>query len=286
MNQKIIKLFDEYTHKPLTRSIFLEKLLKLTGSTLAMNMALSGLEGNYASAEIVPENDPDLKTEWVSFISNGKEIKGYLVMPKKLKKKVGAVMVVHENRGLTPHIKDLTRRVAKAGYISMGIDALSEFGGTPSNEDEGRGLIAKLDPKANLENMLAGLDFLRNHKKANGRTAVVGFCWGGAMANTLAVNDSNLNAAVAYYGRQAAVEEVSRIKAALLLHYAEQDDRVNAGMAAFESALKKEKKTFQAFVYPGVQHAFNNDSSPARYNKEAADLAWSRTLEHFKKYLS
>ncbi|MFL0161245.1 dienelactone hydrolase family protein [Aquirufa salirivi] len=285
MDQKIINLFDEYTHKPLKREVFLAKLSKLAGGTAAALAILPMLEGNYAMANQVSVQDADLLMEDVSYPSKNCIMKGYLVQPKSSKGKLGAVLVIHENRGLTPHIKDVTRRIAKAGYIALGIDALSPFGGTPANEDEGRALFAKLDAVQNLENIKSGLDYLRGLKNSNKKTGVVGFCWGGGMVNSMAVMDPELTAAVAYYGRQAEVADVPKIKAKLMLQYAGLDERINAGIPAFEEALKANKKDYQLFVYEGAQHAFNNDSSPARYNAEVAKLAWTRTMGLFEQTL-
>lgn len=285
MDQKIIDLFDEYTHKPLKREVFLAKLSKLAGGTAAALAILPLLEGNYAMANQVSVQDADLLMEEISYPSKNCTMKGYLVQPKLAKGKLGAVLVIHENRGLTPHIKDVTRRIAKAGYIALGIDALSPFGGTPNNEDEGRALFAKLDVVQNLENIKSGLDYLRGLKNSNKKMGVVGFCWGGGMVNSMAVMDPELNAAVAYYGRQAEVADVPKIKAKLMLHYAGMDERINAGIPAFEEALKSNKKDYQLFVYEGAQHAFNNDSSPARYNAEVAKLAWTRTMGLFDQTL-
>ncbi|MHA8086863.1 dienelactone hydrolase family protein [Aquirufa sp. Wall-65K1] len=285
MDQKIINLFDEYTHKPLKREVFLAKLSKLAGGTAAALAILPMLEGNYAMANQVSVQDADLLMEDISYPAKNCTMKGYLVQPKLSKGKLGAVLVIHENRGLTPHIKDVTRRIAKAGYIALGIDALSPFGGTPANEDEGRALFAKLDAVQNLENIKSGLDYLRGLKNSNKKTGVVGFCWGGGMVNSMAVMDPELNAAVAYYGRQAEAADVPKIKAKLMLQYAGLDERINAGIPAFEEALKANKKDYQIFVYEGAQHAFNNDSSPARYNAEVAKLAWSRTMGLFDQTL-
>ena len=212
-------------------------------------------------------------------------MKGYLVSPKNQTVPLGAVMVIHENRGLTPHIKDVTRRVAKAGYIALGIDALSPFGGTPENEDEGRALFPKLDVGQNIENLKSGLDYLRSLKNCNGKTATVGFCWGGGMANAMAVIDPQLKAAVPYYGRQPNAADVPNIKAKLLLQYGGLDERINEGIPAFEEALKANKIDYKVYVYEGAQHAFNNDSSPARYNADVAKLAWERTLGLFSEVL-
>jgi carboxymethylenebutenolidase len=285
MDQRIINLFDEYTHKPLKREDFLAKLTKLAGGTAAAMAILPMLEGKYALANQVSEEDEDLTMEDISYASKNCTMKGYLVMPKKAKGKLGAVLVVHENRGLTPHIKDVTRRIAKAGFIALGIDALSPFGGTPAYEDEGRAMFPKLDPTQNIENIKSGLDYLRALKNSNKKTGCVGFCWGGAIANAMAVSDPLLNAAVPYYGRQAAAVDVPKIKAKLMLQYAGMDERVNEGIPAYEAALKENKIDYKLYIYEGAQHAFNNDSSPARYNAEVAKLAWDRTIAFFKEEL-
>jgi carboxymethylenebutenolidase len=246
---------------------------------------LPALEGKYAFANKVSEQDEDLKIEDISYPSKNCTMKGYLVMPKNAKGKLGTVLVIHENRGLTPHIKDVTRRIAKAGYIALGIDALSPFGGTPANEDEGRALFPKLDAKQNVENLISGFGYLNELKNSNKKTACVGFCWGGGMVNDIAVNYPELDGGVAYYGRQAAAADVPKIKAKLLLQYGGLDERVNAGIPAYEEALKANKIDYKVYVYEGAQHAFNNDSSPARYNPEVAKLAWERTLALFADVL-
>lgn len=285
MDQKIINLFDEYTHKPLKREDFLARLIKMAGGTAAAMAILPQLEGKYAFANQISEEDEDLKIENISFASKNCTMMGYLISPKNQTVPLGAVMVIHENRGLTPHIKDVTRRVAKAGYIALGIDALSPFGGTPENEDEGRALFPKLDVGQNIENLKSGLDYLRGLKNCNGKTATVGFCWGGGMANAMAVVDPQLKAAVPYYGRQPNAADVPNIKAKLLLQYGGLDERINEGIPAFEEALKANKIDYKVYVYEGAQHAFNNDSSPARYNAEVAKLAWERTLGLFSEVL-
>jgi carboxymethylenebutenolidase len=285
MDQRIINLFDEYTHKPLKREDFLAKLTKLAGGTAAAMAILPMLEGKYAFANQVSEEDEDLAMEDILYTSKNCTMKGYLVMPKNAKGKLGAVLVVHENRGLTPHIKDVTRRVAKAGFIALGIDALSPFGGTPANEDEGRAMFPKLDPAQNIENIKSGLDYLRALKNSNKKTGCLGFCWGGAIANAMAVSDPLLHAAVPYYGRQAATVDVPKMKAKLMLQYAGMDERVNEGIPAYEAALKENKIDYKLYIYEGAQHAFNNDSSPARYNAEVAKLAWDRTIAFFKEEL-
>ena len=285
MDQRIINLFDEYTHAPLSRKEFLDRLLKLAGGTALAVAALSVLEPGYAAAATGATEAHDLKSEEVSWPGDGATVRGYLVHPKG-KKKRGAVVVIHENRGLTPHIKDVTRRVARAGYLALGVDALSVVGGTPTDEDKGRELTGQLDAGKNLNNYLAALTYLRARPDCNGLTGAVGFCWGGGLANQLAVHDPLLNAAVAYYGQQPRPEDVPGIKAAVLLHYGGLDQRINAGIPAYEAALKAAGTPYELFVYEGVNHAFNNDTSPARYNPAAAQLAWERTLRLFKAQLS
>lgn len=280
MDQKIINLYDSYIHSQLSRKDFMKKLAILTGSTALALTVLPLLESNYASAAIISNDEVD--SEMVSFVGVNGEMKGLLAMPKGNRKKLGTVVVIHENRGLTPHIKEVTKRVALAGYVALGVDALSPLGGTPEDEDKGRELIGKLDPNQNLQNYLKALAYLRDHQYGNGKTAVVGFCWGGAMSNKLAVADPKLNAAVAYYGSQVKAEDVPQIKASVMLHYGGLDERINAGIPAYEAALKENKIDYKVYVYEGVNHAFNNDSSPTRYNEAAAKLAWQRTLDLFK----
>lgn len=282
MNQEIINLFDEYTHKPLTRSDFMTRLAKLAGGTAAAIAILPLLEVNYANAMTIAEDDEDIITEDITYEGDGSTMKAYLAKPKKILGKIGAVLVIHENRGLNPHIKDVTRRVAKAGFIALGVDALSPLGGTPANEDEARGLFAKLDAPKNINNFVKGFDYLRSINESNGKTACVGFCWGGGLANQLAVNSPQLNAAVAYYGRQADTVDVPKIKASLMLHYGGLDERVNTGIPAYEIALKAAGIKHEIFIYEGANHAFNNDTAPTRYNAEVAKLAWERTLRLFK----
>jgi carboxymethylenebutenolidase len=285
MDQRIINLFDEYTHKPLTREDFLKRLARLTGSAAAALSVLPLLEVNYAHAAVVQEDDKDLAIEEVTYPGDGVTMKGYLARPKARGKR-GAVVVIHENRGLNPHIRDVARRVAKAGYLALAPDALSPFGGTPADEDEARNLIGKLEAPKNLNNFLRGFDYLRGRRESNGKTGCVGFCWGGAMANNLAVNAPQLAAAVAYYGRQPEAADVPKIKAAVQLHYGGLDERVNAGIPAYEEALKAAGTKYELYVYEGAQHAFNNDTAPTRYNAEAAKLAWDRTLRLFKDTLA
>ncbi len=285
ITQEMIRLFDEYTHRPLRRDEFLSQLARLAGGTAAAMTLLPALEGSYAASAQVAEDDPSIQISTAEFPSPNGTMKGYLVQPTKAQGPLGAVIVIHENRGLTPHIQDVTRRVAKEGFIALGIDALSLMGGTPTNEDEGRALIGKLDPKQNIENILSGLAFLRTLKNSNKKTGAIGFCWGGGLVNDLAVADPALTVGIPYYGRQVAAESVGKIKAHLMLHYAGLDERINAGIPAYEAALKANQVDYQLFVYEGAQHAFNNDSSPARYQEATAKLAWKRSMDFFKKYL-
>lgn len=282
MNQKIINLFDEYTHAPLTREVFMKRLAKLTGGMAAAMATLPLLEVNYAHAATVTPHDQDIVVSEVTYPGDGTEVKAYLAKPAA-PKATGAVVVIHENRGLNPHTKDVARRVAKAGFIGMAVDALSPFGGTPANEDEARELIGKLDVVQNRNNFLKGIEYLRSVPGSNGKTASVGFCWGGAMSGQLAVYDGALNGAVCYYGRQVAADDVPKIEARLQLHYGGLDERVNAGIPTFEKALKEAGKEYELYVYEGAQHAFLNDTAPTRYSPEAAKLAWDRTLRFFQE---
>lgn len=284
MDQQIINLYDEYTHKPLSRKEFMSRLVKLTGSAAVAMSALSLLEVNYAQAATVSEHDEDLILEDISYPGDGSTMKGYLARPKA-PGKYGSIVVIHENRGLNPHIKDITRRFAKAGFIALAPDALSPFGGTPENTDEARALFSKIEAPKNLNNFLKAFDYLKSRPESNGKTGAVGFCWGGGLVNQLAVNSPALLAAVAYYGMQPAAADVSKIKAQLLLHYAGLDTRINAGIPEYEAALKSAGVKYQLYIYEGVQHAFNNDTGGERYNPEAAKLAWGRTLDLFNKTL-
>ncbi|MCU0387110.1 MAG: dienelactone hydrolase family protein [Chitinophagaceae bacterium] len=284
MDKKIIQLYDEYTHKPLERSTFLKRLAVLAGSTAAAMAILPQLENNYAFAQTRDDNE-EIQTERVTWNVAGGEMKGYLAKPKKPGRYPG-IIVIHENRGLNPHIEDVVRRAALAGYIALGPDALSLLGGTPENADEARAMFAKLDAAQNIANFVAAVPFLMKRPECTGKVGCVGFCWGGAMANNLAVNSPDLKAAVAFYGRQAAAADVPKIKASLQLHYAGNDTRINEGIPAYEEALKAANVTYELYMYEGVDHAFHNDTSAARYNEAAAKLAWGRTMDFFKKHLA
>ena len=282
MDQKIIDLFDRYTHGGMNRRDFLERLTLLAGSSAAAVALLPVLENNYAHAELVAENDPAITAETAE-IAPG--IKGYLVRPAAAGT-YPAVLVIHENRGLNPHIKDVTRRMAKEGFIAFGGDYLTAAGGTPADEEKAREMIGALKPEDALAFSRAAIDALAKLPGSNGKVGAVGFCWGGGAVNALAVSgDPNLKAGVAYYGRQAPAAEVPKIAAPLMLHYASLDERINAGIAEFEAALKAGGKNYELHMYEGANHAFNNDTNAARYNKDASDLAWSRTVAFLKKYL-
>ena len=282
MDQRIINLYDEYTHKPLSRETFIKKLTRLTGSVTAAMAVLPLIEVNQAYAAVTP--DDDLFTEYISYPGVPAEMKAYVARPKE-NKKYAAIVVIHENRGLNAHIEDVARRAAKAGFLAIAPNALAPIGGTPSNEDEARTKFQELKAENNLQNFINVFDYLKTRNDCNGNYGCVGFCWGGAMSNSLAVNVPQLKAAVAFYGRQPTTEEVPKINAALQLHYGGLDERINAGIPAFEEALKKNNKTYELYIYEGANHAFHNDTAPTRYNEAAAKLAWQRTIDFFRKQL-
>ena len=283
VEKKMIDLHDEYRHGLIDRRAFLKRLSVLAGSVAAANALLPLFENNYARAQIVPKDDPRLVTERATYPGATGDMRGYSARPKGTAK-LPAVIVVHENRGLNAHIEDVTRRVAIEGFLVLAPDALSPAGGTPPDEPKAIEMVGKLDMKSTIDNFVAAAKFLKTHPMSTGKVGVVGFCWGGAMANQLAVNSPDVVASVPYYGRQPASEDVPRIKASLLLHYASNDEGINKGIAAYEEALKKASVDFKLYMYEGTQHAFNNDTGP-RYNKAAADLAWSRTIAFFKEKL-
>ncbi len=280
MDQRIINLYDEYTHKPLTRQLFLKKLTMLTGSTVAAMAVLPMLESNFATAAITSAED--LFTEYIKYPGVPGEMTAYVARPLP-EKKYGAIIVIHENRGLNTHIEDVARRAAKAGWLAIAPNALSALGKTFANEDEARAAFRDLKSEDNLKNFINVFDYLKTRKDYSGHSGCVGFCWGGAMSNNLAVNVPELKAAVAFYGRQPEAAAVSKIKAAVQLHYGSLDEGVNAGITAYEEALKKNKINYELHMYEGAQHAFHNDTSTARYNEAAAKLAWQRTLGFFAK---
>jgi len=284
MDQRIINLFDEYTHKPLTREVFLKKLATLTGSTAAALAVLPLLEVSYAHAATVADQDDRLLTEKISYLGEGTEMKAYVARPKE-EKKYPVVMVIHENRGLNPHIENVTRRMALEGFFAIAPDALSVFGGTPTDADKARDLFGQLDAAKNLTNFIKGFAYAKLRKDTTKKSGCIGFCWGGGLANQLAVNMPDLNVAVPFYGRQPEAADVPKIKAFVQLHYGGLDERINAGIPAYEEALKKAGTRYELFVYEGAQHAFHNDTAPTRYNEAAAKLAWSRAIKLFQQEL-
>jgi carboxymethylenebutenolidase len=283
MDQKYIDLYDEFTHGTMSRRAFMEKLAKLAGGAAAAAALVPILQNNYVEAGIVPEDDERLATEMAKYDVNGTEMSGYLARLKG-GEKLPAVIVIHENRGLNPHIKDVARRMALEGFLAFAPDALSPVGGTPEDQDRAREMIYELDADETLARFVAAISFLDSHPESNSRVGAVGFCWGGGMVNKLAAA-GRLAAGVPYYGRQLPVEDVPRITAPLCLQYAGLDKRINAGIDDFVAALKANDKSFEMYVYEGANHAFNNDTNAARYDKEAADLAWRRTVEFLNRYL-
>jgi carboxymethylenebutenolidase len=293
MEKKISRLYSDYKTGGINRRDFLRKLVMYTGTTAAAMTMLPLLEDNYAlagSASPVPVNafaddDTGLFTEMVSYPGETGDVKAFLARPAEAIK-YPAVIIIHENRGLQPHIKDVARRMAREGFLSIAPDALSPAGGTPdSDPDKAAAMMRELDADKTKKNFVAAVAYLKTHPLATGKVGCTGFCWGGAMTNQVAVNAPDLDAAVPYYGRQPSAEETARIKAPVMAHYAGDDAGINQGIAAFEEALKAAKIEYQIFMYEGAQHAFNNDSNPARYNEQAAKLAWGRTVAFFREKL-
>ncbi len=284
MDQKIINLYDRFTHGGMNRREFLDRLSELAGSSAAAVALLPLLQNDYAHAAIVSADDARLATERVSYDSPKGKINGYLVRPKSIGKRP-AVVVIHENRGLNPHIEDVARRLAVEGYLALAPDLLSVNGGTPPDEDKARELHTKTEREDMIAAALAAVPFMRNHAESTGKVGAVGFCFGGGVVNRMAAGSPDLAAAVPYYGVQVPADMVPGIKAPLLLQYAETDDNINKGIAAYEAALKANNKKYTLHTYAGTQHAFNNDTGAARYNKAAADLAWGRTLAFFAENL-
>ncbi len=284
MEQRIIDLYDEFTHGDMGRRDFVDRLARLAGGTAAALALLPLLENNYALAQIVPENDDRLSTDRVEYDAAGTKMAGYLARLKGTQKRP-AVIVVHENRGLNPHIRDVARRLALEGFLVLAPDILSPAGGTPTDEDQAAKMIGTLKPDETLARFAAAVPFLARHAQSTGKVGVVGFCWGGGVVNQLAAAGTSLAAGVSYYGMQIPAAQVPKISMPLLLHYASLDQRIDAGIADYEAALKANNKTYEKFMYEGANHAFNNDTNAARYDKAAATLAWSRTVAFLKKYL-
>ncbi|MFN0125864.1 MAG: YghX family hydrolase [Verrucomicrobiales bacterium] len=286
-DQELLDLYDEYVHGKVTRRDFLDRASKFAVGGLTAVALLEALGPNYAWAQQVPKDDPRIKTEYAEYPSpkGAGTMKGYLARPAKLDAKQPGILVIHENRGLNPYIEDVTRRLAVVGFIAFAPDALTPLGGYPGNDDAGRDLQRQRKPDEMTEDFIAGAEWLHKQADCNGVIGVTGFCYGGGMSNTLAVRLPDLiKAAVPFYGGQAKTEDVAKIKAPLLLHYAEKDDRVNAGWLAYEAALKAHGKQYEAHIYPGTNHGFHNDTTP-RYDEPAAKLAEKRTIEFFNKTL-
>ncbi len=286
LTRDMISLYDTFTHGGMDRRAFMNRLATLAGSSAAAMAILPLLSNDYAYAETIKPDDPRLLIEEKLAVTGGdKGLTGYLARPKDAMR-LPAVLVIHENRGLNPHIKDITRRVALEGYLAFGIDALSPDGGTPTDEDQARDMIGKLTGDNAEARASAAVRFLAQHSLSTGKVGAIGFCWGGGLVNRVAAGEPTLKAGIAYYGAQLPAERVVNIKAALLLHYAGLDQRINAGIPAYRAALDSAKIRYEAHLYDGVDHAFNNDTNPARYNKEAADLAWSRSMSFLKRELA
>jgi len=284
MDKEIITLYENYRQGQTNRRDFIRKLAMFAGSTAAAFALLPVLEENSLKAATALQGDPDLLTEFIKYPGETGDVRGYLARPKA-GKKFPAVIVIHENRGLVPHIQDVTRRMAKEGFLTLAPDALSPLGGTPEDISNVGAMFKQLNSEQTTKNFVAAVKFLKTHPLSTGKVGCTGFCWGGAMTNQVAVNSPNLDAAVPYYGRQPVAEDVAKIKAPIMAHYAGNDAGINAGIPAFEEALKKYNKEYQIFMYEGAGHAFNNDSNPERYNEQAAKLAWKRTVAFFKEKL-
>ncbi len=284
---RLLELYDGYVHGKMSKRDFLTNATKYVAAGVTAAAVLESLQPNYALAQQVAPDDPAIETmvaEYDSPEGHG-TIKGLMAKPAGATGKLPAVLVVHENRGLNPYIEDVVRRAAKAGYLAFGPDGLTPLGGYPGNDDDGRAMQKELDRTKLMEDFFAAFEFLRDHPGSTGKVGAVGFCYGGGVCNALAVAYPELAASVPFYGRQPSATDVPAIQAPLLLHYAALDERVNAGWPDYEAALKANGKTYTAHIYDGVNHGFHNDTTP-RYDAEAAELAWDRTLAHFAEYLS
>jgi carboxymethylenebutenolidase len=285
--QELLELYDFYAHGRITKREFLDRAAKFAVGGVTAATLLSTLSPDYALAQQVSFTDPDITAQYITYSSpkgNG-EVRGYLVRPAKTTGKVAGIVVVHENRGLNPYIEDVARRVAKAGFIALAPDGLTSQGGYPGNDEKGRELQQKVDPAKLMNDFFAAIEFLMQSDLTTGKVGITGFCYGGGVSNAAAVAYPELGAAVPFYGRQPRAEDVPRIKAPLLLHYGELDTNVNQGWPAYETALKAAGKTYEAYIYPGANHGFHNDSTP-RYDEAAAKLAWDRTIDWFKRHLA
>lgn len=286
ISQEVFDLYDDYAHNRMDRREFIDKLSFYAVGGLTVASLLSYIMPNYQDNIQIAEDDPRLKTEFIHYDSpkGGGKIKAQLSRPVDAKGKLPGIVVVHENRGLNPHIADVGRRAALAGFVSLSPDALTPLGGYPGNDDEGRTLQRQRDRNEMLQDFITAFYHVKEHPECNGKVGVVGFCFGGWISNMMAVEVPELLAAVPFYGGQPSADQVGQIKASLLLHFGELDKRVNAGWPAYEESLKEQKKDYQAYMYAGANHGFHNDTTP-RYDKEAAELAWKRTVDFFKSKL-
>lgn len=287
VKQEVFDLYDAYAHNRLNRRDFMEKLSTYAVGGMTVTALMSFLMPDYKNTLQISADDPRLSSEYITYKSEkgGGDIKALLSKPADVKKKLGGIVVVHENRGLNPYIEDVGRRAALAGFISIAPDALTPLGGYPGNDDKGREMQSKRDKNEMLEDFIAAFSYLKNHPDCNGKVGVVGFCFGGGIVNLMAVKLPDLAAAVPFYGAQPPTDQVPLIKAPLLIHYAGLDTRVNEGWPAYEAALKENKKEYTAYIYPNVNHGFHNDTTP-RFDKAAAELAWKRTIDFFTEKLS
>jgi len=289
VDQRIIELYDEYTHAPLPRRVFLARLSRLAGGTAAATALLPMLENNYAQAAMIAEDDSRIAPSWLSFGGATGMVRAYLAKPQGKpggEGKFPAVVVIHENRGLNPHIQDVARRFAAEGFLALAPDFLSPLGGTPGDEDKARSMFGGLDTNQTIGNAIGAIGFAKSHAASTGKVATCGFCWGGGLSNQAAVHSPVLDAAVVYYGAQPAAADAAKIKAKLLLHYAGLDTRIGAGREAYDKALSSAGVEHATYVYEGANHAFNNDTNAARYHPEAAKLAWERTKNFLKSALA
>lgn len=286
-DQELLELYDFYAHGMITKRQFLDGAAKFAVGGLTATTILGMMSPNYALAQQVSFNDSDIVPEYIEYPSpNGHgTVRGYMVRPSGAAGKIPAVVVVHENRGLNPYIEDVARRLAKDGFMALAPDGLTSVGGYPGNDAEGRELQRTVDRTKLMNDFFAAVEYLMDHEGSTGKVGITGFCYGGGVANAAAVAYPELGAAVPYYGRQAAAEDVPKIQAPLLLHYGELDERVNAGWPAYEAALKEHSKDYEAYIYEGANHGFHNDSTP-RYDEAQAKLSWDRTIAHFKKHLA
>ncbi len=286
MKQEYINLYDEYTHSSdMSRREFLDRLARLAGGSALALALLPALENNIAAAQLVSEGDQRIEAGYITYTGDSGEMRGYMSTPASPADGLPSVVVIHENRGINPHIEDVARRVSLAGFIALAPDALSPLGGTPADSDRAREMIGTLDRDTTEKDFIAAVKYLKSNDRSNGNVGCVGFCWGGRMANQLAVRSEDMKAAVAFYGSQPKTEDVSKIKGSVMLHYAGLDERINSGIPAYEQALKNNNIDYKLFIYDGVNHAFHNDTNEARYDEKAAKLAWERTIGFFNEKL-